>query len=226
MAFGDAGDASRQGKAVSTSGADEQHEVQQRKEEGESACVDDGEAEKAIEEAVQGEEEEGEGEEKAEEKAEGVSAISQKSEDDCDQIGSLQQTPSTEAELWKPGTFMDPAHSSLVSKEFGRLRDEVKKCIRKIGNLSVKKREHEVTKSQKQKRAKELGEEVSAMGIQQEELAEAEDYEKAHDLSLKTETSKVELEAIEDSVVQLSEEGDQMDRELAECTYSGYISHR
>ena len=57
---------------------------------------------------------------------------------------------------------------------------------------------------------------MSAMGIQQEELAEAEDYEKAHDLSLKTETSKVELEAIEDSVVQLSEEGDQMDRELAE----------
>ena len=88
-------------------------------------------------------------EEKAEEKAEGVSAISQKSEDDCDQIGSLQQTPSTEAELWKPGTFMDPAHSSLVSKEFGRLRDEVKKCIRKIGNLSVRgARSYEVAETE------------------------------------------------------------------------------
>ena len=185
----------------------------------------------AIEDAVEEEtseapaESEGDGEETEERQEEAVSPVEEKApppgeeeeNQNQDEEGNEEPAaPVNSAETWKAGTFMDESHASVVNGEFSILRALVEKCIRHLRDLSQRKRENQERSRAEKEAGHQLESEYKALEKMQEELAEAEDFEGAHEASMEAQEVQTKMRRVDDLLLQLTEESEAMDARIAQ----------
>jgi DNA repair exonuclease SbcCD ATPase subunit len=125
-------------------------------------------------------------------------------------------TVAQQQDIWKASTFLDASHASLVCKEFGALQGGILDCIARMQALWEDKAACGATQCEKTLLVTQLEARIAILEAEQEQLAEAEDFEGAHALSVQVESVQSELDATERLVTELSAKIDAVEAAMLE----------